>query len=230
VRASSLNKFGSFWIADCNNAVMSAHAEATVYIVDADHAFCDRLRRSLASAGRRVAAFADAETFLAACDPQQTGCIVLETLLAGITGLELQSELRQRAIYLPVIFVTAHGDVPSAVAALRNGAAEFLEKPVGEQTLLGVIEKALKLDAARRREHARKKMVAACLEKLTAREREIMRYVIAGKMNKTIADELCISIKTVEAHRARVMQKVGVDSIAALVQLALEIDHPRIVH
>ena len=209
---------------------MSAHAEATVFIVDDDPAFCDALRRALASAGHRAAGYADPERFLDACGPHLPGCLVLETRLPGTTGLELQTELKRRAVYMPVIFVTAHGDVASAVAALRNGAAEFLEKPVAEQTLLGAIEKALKLDATRRREHARKNTVAACLDKLTSREREIMRFVIAGKMNKTIADELCISIKTVEAHRARVMQKVGVDSVAALVQLALEIDPPRSAH
>ncbi len=209
---------------------MSSHAHATVFIVDADRAFCDGLRRSLAGVGHRAAAYADAEAFLAECDLQQPGCLVLEAHLPGIDGLQLQNELNRRACHLPVVFVTAHGDVPTAVAALRNGAAEFLEKPVGEQILVDAIEKALKLDAARRREHARKKTVAACIEKLTAREREIMRYVVAGKMNKTIADELCISIKTVEAHRARVMEKVGVDSVAALVQLAFEIDQPRTAH
>ena len=206
---------------------MAAHAQSTVFIVDADRRFGEGLRQALTRSGHRAAVYADAESFLADCDAHQAGCVVLETRLPGLGGLELQSELGRRGIGCPLLFVTAHGNVPSAVAALRNGAAEFLEKPLPEQTLVGVIEKALKLEASRRREHARKMTVANCLEKLTSREREIMRFVVAGKMNKTIADELCISIKTVEAHRARVMQKVGVDSVAALVQLAMEVAHSR---
>ena len=203
---------------------MSAHAETTVFVVDDDRAFCESLQRGATAVQHRIACFADATSFLADCDQRNAGCVVLETRLQGMSGLELQSELKRRAIDLPVIFVTAHGNVASAVTALRNGAAEFFEKPLAESVLMAAIEKALKLEAGRRREHARKLMVAATLEKLTLREREIMRFVIAGKMNKTIADQLCISIKTVEAHRARVMQKVGVDSVAALVQLALGLD------
>ena len=145
-----------------------------------------------------------------------------------MSGPELQHELRRRAINAPLLFLTAHGNVRSAVSALQNGAADYFEKPVAHPMLMTAIEKALKLEAGRRREHARKLMVAAALEKLTSREREIMRFVIAGKMNKTIADELSISIKTVEAHRARVMQKLAVDSLAALVHLALDSERARL--
>jgi two-component system response regulator TtrR len=200
----------------------SAHAEATVFVVDADHVFRDSLRRLLLSAGRRVGMYADAESFLADSEPQQPGCVVLETRLPGMNGLELQDELRRRAIDLPLVFVTGHGNVPLAVNAVRNGAIEFLEKPVPEPTLLAVIERALKLDDIQRRDQARKMTVAARREKLTSREREIMHFVIVGKMNKTIADELRISIKTVEAHRAKVMKKMGVGSVAELVQLVIE--------
>jgi FixJ family two-component response regulator len=150
--------------------------------------------------------------------------------MPGMNGLELQDELKRRELTLPIVFVTGHGDVPMAVSAVKKGAAEFIEKPFNDRAFLGLIQKALKLDAVQRREQAHKMTVAARLAKLTAREREIMRFVVAGKMNKTIADELCISIKTVEAHRARVMQKLGVDSVAALVQLALEIDPRRSAH
>lgn len=203
---------------------MSGHAETTVFVVDDDKAFCESLQRGLTAAQHRIACYADATSFLADCDQRNAACVILETRLHGMSGLELQSELKRRAIDLPVIFVTAHGNVASAVAALRNGAAEYFEKPLAQSVLMTAIEKALKLEAGRRREQARKFMVATTLEKLTSREREIMRFVIAGKMNKTIADELRISIKTVEAHRARVMQKVGVDSVAALVHLALGLD------
>jgi FixJ family two-component response regulator len=201
---------------------MSAHAEATVYVIDDDHTFRDALRRLLSFAGHRVALHANAESFLAEYSPPHPGCVILETRLPGMSGIELQSELRQRAIGIPLVFATKHGDIPLAVAAVKSGAVEFFEKPVNEAALLAVIEKTLKLEAGRRREHARKLTVAARFEKLTSREREIMHFVIAGKMNKTVADELFISIKTVEAHRAKVMQKLGVDSVAELVQLAIE--------
>ncbi len=201
---------------------MSAYPDATVFIVDDDAAFRDSLCWLIESAGHRVAAYPAAAAFLAAHDPQQPGCLVLDIRMPGMNGLELQDELKRRVIGIPIIFVTGHGDVPMAVSAVKKGAAEFIEKPFNDQTFLSLVEKALKLDAAQRREQARRMSVAARLDKLTAREREIMQFVIAGKMNKTIADELCISIKTVEAHRAKVMQKMGVDSVAELVQLVLE--------
>ena len=201
---------------------MNAHPEVTVFIVDDDDGFRDSLRWLLGSAGHHVVAYPAAAGFLAEYDPRQPGCLVLDIRMPGMNGLELQDELKRRAIGIPIIFVTGHGDVPMAVSAVKKGAAEFIEKPFNDQAFLGLIEKALKLDAGQRREQVRRLTVAARLEKLTAREREIMQFVIAGKMNKTMADELCISIKTVEAHRAKVMQKMGVDSVAELVQLVLE--------
>ena len=201
---------------------MSAYPEITVFIVDDDAAFRDSLCWLLESAGHRVAAYPAAAAFLAAHDPHQPGCLVLDIRMPGMNGLELQDELQRHVIGIPIIFVTGHGDVPMAVSAIKKGAAEFIEKPFNDQTFLRLVEKALKLDAAQRREQARRMSVAARLEKLTVREREIMQFVIAGKMNKTIADELCISIKTVEAHRAKVMQKMGVGSVAKLVQIVLE--------
>src|SRR4051812_11615690 len=206
---------------------MSAHAEPAVYIVDHDRAFREALQKALTAAGHRSAAYADAQSFLDACDTRHSACIVAETRLPDMSGSELQNELKRRAIHCPVIFVTAHASVRAAVAALHNGAADYFEKPVAQHALIAAVEKILKLEAGRRREHARKLMIASALEKLTSREREIMRFVIAGKMNKTIADELRISIKTVEAHRARVMQKLGVDSVAALVQFALDGERAR---
>jgi FixJ family two-component response regulator len=201
---------------------------ATVFIVDNDSTSGDALRRLIESRGHRVVSHATAESFLAACDPQQPGCVVLDVRLPGMSGLELQDELKRRAIALPVIFVTGHGNVPTAVSAVKKGAYEFIEKPYDELALLGLVEDALRLDAAQRREQARRVSVAARVATLTQREREIMQHVIAGKMNKTIADDLCISIKTVEAHRAKVMKKIGVDSVAELVQLTLESGHARV--
>jgi len=201
---------------------MSAHGEATVYLIDDDHADRDALRRLILAAGHRVAAHAAAASFLAECAAHQPGCVVLESALPEMSGLELQGELKRRAMGIPLIFVSGRGSIALAVSAVKNGALEFFEKPFDEQALLAAIDRALKFDAAQRREHARKTSVAARLARLTAREREIMDFVIAGKMNKTMADELFISIKTVEAHRAKVMQKLGVDSVAALVQLVIE--------
>jgi len=205
---------------------MSTHA-ATVYIVDDDDAFRDSLRWLLEPTGYTVAAYADAASFLAEYDARQPGCLVLDIRMPGMSGLELQDELRRRGSTLPVIFVTGHGDVPMAVNAVKKGAVEFIEKPFNDRAFLGIVENALKIDASQRRDRARKMSAAARIGALTEREREIMRHVVAGKMNKTIADELGISIKTVEAHRAKVMQKMGVDSIAQLVQLALEGGTPR---
>jgi FixJ family two-component response regulator len=201
---------------------MSAHGEATVYLIDDDHADRDALRRLISAAGHRVVAHTAAASFLADCSSHHPGCVVLESTLPEMSGLELQGELKRRAMGIPLIFVSGRSSVPLAVSALKNGALEFLEKPVDEQALLAAVDKALKIDAVQRREHARKTSVATRLAKLTTREREIMDFVIAGKMNKTMADELLISIKTVEAHRAKVMQKLGVDSVAALVQLVTD--------
>jgi len=204
---------------------MNTHA-AVIYVVDNDDAFRDSLCWLLESAGHTVAAYADAESFLGALDPLQHGCLVLDIRMPGMSGLELQDELKRHGNPLPIIFVTGHGDVPMAVSTVKKGAAEFIEKPFDDRALLGLVENALTLDAGLRREQARRMSVATRIATLTQREREIMQYVVAGKMNKTIADELCISIKTVEAHRAKVMLKMGVDSVAQLVQLALEAGMP----
>ena len=206
---------------------MRAHAAATICIVDDDAAFSDSLRWLLQSSGYNVAAYTSAESFLAESDPTQPGCLVLDIRMPGMSGLELQDELKRRAIILPIIFVTGHGDVPMAVSAVKKGAAEFIEKPFNDQAFLGLVENALKLDASQRREQARKMSVASRVATLTQREREVMQHVVAGKMNKTIANELAVSIKTVEAHRAKVMQKMGADSVAELVQLVLESGHQR---
>ena len=201
---------------------MTGESATTVFIVDDDEAFRDSLRWLLESASHNVASYATAESFLAESDPHQPGCLVLDIRMPGMSGLELQDELRRRAIMLPIIFVTGHGDVPMAVSAVKKGAAEFIEKPFNDQAFLGLVENALKLDASQRREQARKLSVASRIATLTQREREVMQHVVAGMMNKTVADELGVSIKTVEAHRAKVMQKMGADSVAELVQLALE--------
>ena len=199
---------------------MTDPAEPVIHVVDDDEALRDSLRWLLESAGYSVATYASAECFLANYDPARAGCLVLDIRMPGMSGLELQDELERRGHTIPIIFVTGHGDVPTAVRAVKKGALEFIEKPFNDQAFVVLINNALAFDAETRR-------AAAHLDTLTRREREIMERVVAGKRNKDIADELSISIKTVEAHRARVMQKMGVDSLAELVQLVPNAGAPR---
>ncbi|OGA96302.1 MAG: DNA-binding response regulator [Betaproteobacteria bacterium RIFCSPLOWO2_12_FULL_66_14] len=183
-----------------------------VHVVDDDAALRDSLRWLLESAGLRVATYASAESFLEAYAAAQGGCLLLDIRMPGMSGLELQDELKRRGYTIPIVFITGHGDVPMAVNAVKKGALEFIEKPYNAQALLVMVDHALDIDAEARR-------VAARLGRLTKREREVMELVIAGKRNQDIAAELSISIKTVEAHRAGMMWKMGVDSLAELVQL-----------
>jgi len=199
---------------------MSDDAGPVVSIVDDDEALRDSLRWLLESSGYSVATYVTAESFLAAYDPDQAGCLVLDIRMPGMSGLELQDELMRRGHAIPVIFVTGHGDVPTAVRAMKKGAVEFIEKPFNDQAFLALIDNVLAFDARARTEAARTLSLAARFAKLTAREREVMECIIAGKRNKEMADELCVSIKTIEAHRAKVMQKTGAGSLAELVQFA----------
>lgn len=194
----------------------------TICVIDDDGAFRDSLRFLLESAGYTVAAYESGNSFLTSQDMEHIGCILLDVRMTGMSGLELQNELKQRAIPAPIIFLTGHGDVPMAVEAIKRGAFEFIEKPVNDAILLGMIERALQHDADTRRARARQLSAAARLATLSPREYEVMERVVAGKPNKVIAEDLGISVKTVEAHRARMMMKTGADSIAELVQLALD--------
>jgi FixJ family two-component response regulator len=142
--------------------------------------------------------------------------------MPGMSGLDLYEQLRARASTLPVIFITGHGDVPMAVSALKKGAADFIEKPFNNQDMLGLIESCMKQDRAAAARRAENASVTQRLDNLTQREREVLGLIVAGKLNKQIADDLGISIKTVEVHRSRVMEKTGADSVAELVQLVLK--------
>jgi len=205
---------------------MSA-ATPLVYVVDDDEAFRDAMRWLLESAGYRVAAYATAEHFLATCDPAAAACAVVDVRMPGMSGLELQEELLQRGSTLPIIFVTAHGDVQTAVSALKKGAVDFIEKPVHDADFLALIADAVLLSGAGLRDRTRRVSAAARLAALTQREREVLQGIVAGKPNKVIADELGISVRTVEAHRARVMEKTGTATVAELVQTAIDADTPR---
>ena len=193
-----------------------------VYVVDDDEAMRDSMVWLIESEGLPVHPFASAEAFLAYYQDGLAGCLVLDVRMPGMSGLELYERLAAQRSTLPVIFITGHGDVPMAVSALKKGAADFIEKPFNDTDMLRLIRQCLTLDQERRARRAREDSVSQRLAQLTAREREVMDRVVEGKLNKQIADELNISMKTVEAHRARVMDKMGVRSLAELVQCALE--------
>ena len=206
---------------------MNAPIESrVVYVVDDDDAMRDSLRWLLESAGYRVSSYCSAERFLSAYKADHGSCLVLDVRMSGLSGLELQQELNRRGTALPIIFVTGHGDVPMAVDALKNGAFHFLEKPFKDAQLLALIDQASNQGEGVRPEQARRRCAAARLATLTQREREVMDLVVQGRKNKQIADDLGISVKTVEAHRARAMEKMDVSSVAELVQATLSGKNP----
>ena len=194
---------------------------ATVFIVDDDDAVRDSLRLLMKSAGFHAEAFESAEAFLGSYDRQQTGCLVLDIRMPGMSGLELQRELANRECPLPVIFITAHGDIPMAVEAVRNGALDFIQKPFDDKQLVGKIEHALSESLQKQEEGLEKAEIRRRVDTLTAREREVMSQVVEGKANKVIAGDLGVSQRTVEIHRARVMEKMQAGSLAHLVRMVL---------
>ncbi len=197
---------------------MATDGEQKVWVVDDDEAMRDSLVWLLESHGHAVSSHRSAEAFLEAWGGGGRGCLVLDVRMPGMSGLELAEELAARGAGLPVIFITGHGDVPMAVSALKKGAVDFLEKPFADRELLGLVEKCLELERSQRRARERGQEVHRRLESLTQREHEVMELVVAGRLNKQIADELGISMKTVEVHRARVMEKMAAGSVAELVQ------------
>lgn len=195
--------------------------EPTVWIVDDDEAFRDSLVWLVEANDHRVVAFASAEAFLAACRLGMAGCLVVDVRMPGLSGLELHDRLIAMGIDLPTIVVTGHGDVPMAVTAFRKGAVDFVEKPLDDTYVLARIDQCLARDRDNRQLRARAESMSRRLATLTAREHEVLDLVVAGKLNKQIADLLDISIKTVEVHRSRVMEKMGVTTVAELVRLCL---------
>lgn len=192
--------------------------EPTVFIVDDDASVRDALEYLLRSVGLGAKKFASATEFLQAYDPGSPGCLVLDVRMPGMSGLELQEELEERGSTLPIIFVTAHGDVPMAVHAVKAGAVDFLIKPFRDQELLDRVQQAIQDDAKVRDQLENRAAIVDCIGSLTPREREVMDMVVDGKANKVIAIDLGISQRTVEIHRARVMEKMQVASVAQLVQ------------
>lgn len=193
--------------------------EPTVFIVDDDPSVLKSLKRLLQSAGWKAATFESADEFLGAHDADAHGCLLLDMSMPGHDGLELQRRLREMGSSLPVVFLTGHGDVPSSVTAMRAGAVNFLSKPVNDEALLASVAEAVQIDRAARRDNADVAVAHERLTTLTARERQVLERVVAGRLNKQIADELGTGVKTIKVHRARVMQKMDSKSLAQLARL-----------
>jgi FixJ family two-component response regulator len=196
---------------------------ATAYVVDDDESIRTLWRWLMESNGIPVRTFATAMEFIDGYQLGDPGCIVLDLRLPGMSGLELQDYLRRRNIEIPIVFVTGHGDVSAAVSALKGGAVDFIEKPFGYKHALAIIQKAFERDAEIRRWRARGERLSMLYASLTEREREVARRIAEGKVNRIIAQELGISMKTVEFHRARLMEKMEVASVAELVQQLMQL-------
>jgi two-component system response regulator FixJ len=196
----------------------------TVVVVDDDEAVRSALRLLLQTMGLTTRSFASAAEFLAGWDPRAPGCLVLDVRMPGMSGLELQNELNLRGATLPVIFITGHGDVPMAVEAMQQGAFDFLQKPFRDQDLLDRIRRALAHDREQRTVIARKDEIRARLESLSPREREVLALMTKGRPNKLMAVDLDLSQRTIEIHRARVMEKMEAGSLAQLVRMTLEVE------
>lgn len=191
-----------------------------VYLVDDDPAVLKGLGRLLRSGGYEAVTFNSAQGFMEAYQPNAPGCLVLDISMPGITGLGLQQWLMQKNWAIPVIFLTGHGDIPTSVRAMKEGAIDFLTKPVNDAQLLQAIQEASKREREIRAARAEASALQARLAQLTPREREVLEQVVCGKLNKQIAADLGTVEKTIKVHRARVMEKMGVESLAALARLA----------
>lgn len=195
--------------------------EATVFVVDDDEAVRDSLSLLVRSVGLAAESFASAREFLDRYDPERPGCLVLDVRMPGMGGMDLQERLAEMGSKLPIIFITGHGEIPLAVRAIQAGAVDFLQKPFSDQELLDRIQQALENDHRNRRERTSRDEIRGHLDSLTPREREVLDLVVEGAANKVIAGRLGVSQRTVEVHRARVMEKMQVDSLAQLVKLVM---------
>ena len=192
-----------------------------IFIVEDDQSVRDSLGLLLGMEGHQVTPFADAESFLKAYRPQWRGCLLIDIRMPGMSGLALQKRLQEIGCTMPVIVMTAHGDVESSRAAFRAHAVDFLEKPIDHAKLMNAIDEAFALQNASQNKATQSSETGLLLAKLTPREREVMELVVAGRHNKEIAETLGISVRTVEVHKARIMVKLGVDGVSGLVRLSL---------
>jgi FixJ family two-component response regulator len=192
-----------------------------VYVIDDDDAVRDSLQWLLEASRYRVIGFDSGEKFLAGHDPEAIAVAIIDVRMPGMSGLELQDELIARKVPYPIIFITGHGDVPMAVSTMKKGAVDFIEKPFDQAALKALVERMLGEARARAAENENRKLSEALMAKLTAREQQVLERIVAGRLNKQIADDLGISIKTVEAHRANIMDKLNANTVADLMRTVL---------
>ena len=196
---------------------------AMVFIVDDDEAVRNSLRLLVKSVGLPASTYKSAQEFLTSYDASHPGCLILDVRMPGMSGIELQQRLNLRGAVLPVIFITGHGDIPMAVEAMQQGAFDFLQKPFRDQDLIDRIQRALEKDRTSRNELSQRIRIRERRDRLTPREREVLELVTSGKPNKVMAADLSLSPRTVEIHRARVMEKMGASSLAQLVRMTLDL-------
>ena len=201
--------------------------KGTVYVVDDDEAVRDSLQWLLEGRDYRVRCFDSAESFLSRYDPREIACLIVDIRMGGMTGLDLQDRLLERNSPLPIVFITGHGDVPMAVESMKKGALDFIQKPFKEDQLVGLVDRMLETAKDAFSQHQQAASRDALLSKLTTREAQVLERIVAGRLNKQIADDLGISIKTVEAHRANIMEKLGANTVADLLKIALGQNAPK---
>ena len=194
----------------------------TVFVIDDDEAVRESLRLLLETSGYKVATYSSGRAFFATLPATALGCVLVDVRMPEMGGFEVQQELQRRGIGLPVIVMTGHGDVPLAVRAMKAGATDFIEKPFSDELICSTIERALKLDQASQDERATIAKTRERAAQLTPREREVLEHLVAGHPNKVIAHKMSISPRTVEIHRARVMEKMQARSLSELVRMSLE--------
>jgi FixJ family two-component response regulator len=195
--------------------------KGTVYVVDDDEGVRDSLQWLLEGKDYRVRCYDSAENFLSRYDPREVACLIVDIRMGAMTGLDLQDRLVERKSPLPIVFITGHGDVPMAVDTMKKGAMDFIQKPFQEAALVGLVERMLDQAKDAFSEHQHSASRDALLAKLTSREAQVLERIVAGRLNKQIADDLGISIKTVEAHRANIMEKLNANTVADLLKIAL---------
>ena len=195
--------------------------KGTVYVVDDDEAVRDSLQWLLEGKGYHVRCFESAESFLSRYDAREVACLIVDIRMGGMTGLELQSRLLESHSPLPIMFITGHGDVPMAVDTMKKGAMDFIQKPFKEDQLVTLVERMLDQAKKSFAEHQSTASRGVLMARLTQREAQVLERIVAGRLNKQIAADLAISIKTVEAHRANIMEKLNVNTVAGLLKIAL---------
>jgi FixJ family two-component response regulator len=193
----------------------------TVYVIDDDEAVRDSVQWLLEGQDFHTRCFESAEAFLARYDPREVACALIDIRMDGMSGLELQDRLIERGSPLPIAFVTGHGDIPLAVDTMKKGALDFIQKPFKQEQIVPLVERLLEQARTSFSEHQKAASRNALLAKLTGRESQVLERIVAGRLNKQIADDLGISIKTVEAHRANIMEKLDVSTVADLLKIAL---------